>query len=69
MKYEFPDLSNTDFERLVDEWVKDKRARQMLKDRFIDGMTFDELSEKYHLTDRHVKRIVYTHCNKLFSKI
>lgn len=49
MKYEFPDLSNTDFERLVDEWVKDKRARQMLKDRFIDGMTFDELSEKYHL--------------------
>ena len=69
MKYSFDGITNRQFSELVDDWIKDKRSRQILKDRFIDGMTFDELSEKYHLSDRHVKRIVYSCCDKLFQKI
>lgn len=53
----------------MDSWVKDKRARSMLKDRFIDGMTFDELSLKYNLSTRQVKRIVYRHGDRLLLKI
>lgn len=63
------DISNTELSKCIDEWVKDKRARDMLKDRFIDGLTFGELSAKYHICERHVKRIVYKHGDFVLSKI
>ena len=69
MKYNFDDLTNAELSDCIDAWVKDKRARSMLKDRFLDGMTFCELSEKYNLCERHVKRIIYKYGDYMLLKI
>lgn len=69
MKYHFDELTNSELSDCIDAWVKDKRAREMLKARFLDCMTFDELSVKFHLSDRQVKRIIYKYGDYLLSKI
>jgi hypothetical protein len=43
---------------IIDQWIFDKKKRAILKDRLIDGMTFDELKEKYKLSVRQLKNIV-----------
>lgn len=58
MRYDFSDIPTQDLLDLINSWVKDKRARNILKSRFIDGLTFDELSKEYYLSSRQIKRIV-----------
>ncbi|MBP5311894.1 MAG: hypothetical protein J6112_03570 [Clostridia bacterium] len=43
---------------LIDEYIHSARDRQILKDRFIDGLTFAELEDKHNLSERQIKRIV-----------
>lgn len=50
--------SNSDFIKLVSEYVHSERDRNILIDRFVDGLTFAELSEKYFMSERQMKRIV-----------
>lgn len=69
MKYDFSGISNKDLIELIDNWVKDSRVRQMLKDRFIDGLTFDEISAKHNISTRHCKRLVYQFGDKILLKI
>ncbi|MBP5324135.1 MAG: hypothetical protein J6Y86_01405 [Pseudobutyrivibrio sp.] len=35
------------------------RNRMILKSRLIDGLTFEELAEKYDMSVRQIKKIVY----------
>ena len=69
MKHDFTGITNQEFTRIVDLWVKDARARDMLKSRFLDGLTFDELASKYHMSSRQIKRIIYRHGDRLLTKI
>lgn len=50
----------------------ERSQREMLKDRLLDGMTYDELSRKYYMSVRHIKslihrnkEIVFTHVDRL----
>ena len=63
------DYDNKEMELLIDSYIHNARNRQILKDRLIDGMSYKELEGKYNLTDRHIKRIVYTSQDKLFKHI
>lgn len=36
-----------------------QRDREILISRHVDGLTYDELSVKFHLSDRRIKTIVY----------
>lgn len=49
---------NSQIQYLIDEYIHSERDRNILKDRFINGLTFSELSEKYFLSESQVKRIV-----------
>lgn len=63
------EYSNTDMEKAINEYVHSERDRQILKSRLIDGLTYDELSDKYHLSARRVKTIVYRAQDGLFKHL
>ena len=52
------DLSNTQIENLIDEWIHNSRNRQIAKSRFLDGLTYERLSERYELSVNQTKNIV-----------
>lgn len=50
--------SNKVINELIDEYIHSARDRDIIKDRLINGLTFSELSLKYFLSERQLKRIV-----------
>lgn len=64
-----PDLSRTEINNLIDEWILNERNRAVLKRRLIDGITYERLAEEFSLSVRQVKSIVYKSEDRLFSKI
>lgn len=38
---------------------KSNRNREILKDHFVDGMTFEEVAEKHSMSVRQIKKISY----------
>lgn len=55
--------------RLIDDYIHSARDREILKDRLINGYTFEALAEKHDLSVRHVKNIVYRQQSILFRHI
>ena len=49
---------NSDFIAWVNEYVHSERDREILIERFVNGLTFSELSDKFYLSERQVKRII-----------
>lgn len=52
------EYTNSDILNLINEYVHSERDRQIMIERFINGLTFSELSDKFYLSERHIKRIV-----------
>ena len=51
-----------DIENAIDSHIVGRNAernRQILKSRFIDGLTYEKLAEKYELSVSQIKWIVY----------
>lgn len=66
------DMSRSEIESLVDEWVIGRNAernRLIIKDRLIDGLTYEKLAEKYDLSTQNIKTIVYKCQDKIFRHI
>ena len=66
------DYSRTEITEAIDEWIIGRNAqrdRQVLKDRLIDGLTFEVLAEKHDMSVRQIKRIVYKAQEVLFRHI
>lgn len=63
------DLSRSQWENLIDEWIFSERDRAILKRRLLDGRTFEQLAEEFDFSTQNIQRIVYKAQNKLFSKI
>ena len=63
------DLSNSEIAHLIDEYIHNARDRSLLKDRLIDGVRFEPLAEKYDLSVRHTKTLVYKAEERLFRHI
>lgn len=63
------DYSNTDMSKAIDDYIHSDRDRQILKSRLIDGLTYDELSDRYHLSARRIKTIVYKAQEGLFKRL
>lgn len=68
MRYEW-NLSRSDIEKLIDEWILSERDRAILKRRLLDGIIYDKLAEEFDLSVRHIKHIVYKSENKLYSHL
>lgn len=58
-KKPIPDLSRSEIEHLIDEWIFSERDRKILKRRIIDGICFEPLADEFNLSTQTVKTIVY----------
>ena len=63
------DISNSEIDYLIDQWIRNERDRVILKDRIINGMTFERIAEKYGMSVRQIQNIVYKSMDRLVSKI
>ena len=63
------DLSRSQIEHLVDEWIFSERDRAIIKRRLLDGLTYERLAEEFDLSVRQIKNIVYKCEDRLFSHI
>lgn len=71
-KMKFEDLSRSQIEHLIDEWIigaHAERDRAILKHRLLDGLTFEQLAEKHDLSVRHTKTVVYKREQALFKHV
>lgn len=64
-----PDLSRSQIESLIEEWILNERNRAILKRRLIDGITFEKLAEEFDMSVRQIKNIVYRSEEKLFAHV
>ena len=68
-KAEAFDLSRSEWEHLIDEWIFSERDRAILKRRMLDGICFEPLAEEFDMSVRGIKSIVAVCQERLFSKI
>jgi hypothetical protein len=62
-------LSNTDIRRLIDEYIHNKRDREILKRRLTDGICYEPLAEEFGLSVRQVKNIVYKGESRIYMHL
>lgn len=62
-------LSNSQIEHLIDEWCHNQKYREILKLRFIDGLTFEVIAEEVDMSVRQIKNIVYKQGDKVLYHI
>ena len=63
------DISRSEWERLIDEWIFCERDRAILKRRLLDGVCFEPLAEEFDMSVRQIKNIVYKAQDRLFTKV
>lgn len=63
------DLSRSEILYLIDEWIFNARNRDILKRRLLDGLTYEEIAEEFHLSVQAVKSIVYKNRERIYSHI
>ncbi len=70
MKHSIPEnAKNSDITFLIDEYVRLERDRQILKEHWFGGMTFEQLAENNKLSVNAVKNIIYDIGDKILLKI
>lgn len=69
-KVDFGNLSRSEVEHLIDEWIFSERDRKILKRRLLDGVIYEKLAEEfqdeYGLSVRQIKNIVRKGQYRLF---
>ena len=58
-------LSMSELQYLIDQWIFNERHRIILADRIFNGATYERLAEKYGLSTQQVKTIVYKAMDRL----
>lgn len=69
MKTPNEDLSRSQWENLIDEWIFNEEHRKMLKRNLLDGRTYEQLSEEFCCSRDKVARLIPRLQNRLFKKI
>ena len=52
------ELSRTEIEHLISEWVHNSRNRNIARSKLLDGLTYEKISESYELSVNQTKNIV-----------
>lgn len=61
------DLSRSEWEHLIDEWIFSERDRKLIKRRLLDGIGFEQLAEEFYLSVIQTKSIA-SKCKAILSK-
>lgn len=62
------DLSRTEIEWLINEYIHNERDRGILRRRLLDGIRFEPLAEEFDMSVRQTKNIVYRGEEKIFKR-
>lgn len=62
-------LSKSDWENIIDEWIFNERDRMILKRRLLDGICYEPLAEEFGLSVQQTKTIVYKATDKLIKHV
>ncbi len=68
-KTENYNLSRSEWENLIDEYVFNENHRAMLKRNLLDGRTYERIAEEFDMSTRQVARLMPKLQEKLFSRI
>ncbi len=68
-KMENYDLSRSEWENLIDEYVFNEEHRAMLKRNLLDGRTYEQLAEEFDCSRQKMAILIPKLQNKLFCKI
>lgn len=68
-KIEHFDISRSEWENLIDEWIFDEIHRKMLKRNLLDGRTYEQIAEQFGMSSRQVARLIPKLQEKLFRRI
>lgn len=52
------EYSNSNIAYIIDEYIHNQLHRDILKSRFIDGLTYEQLAEKYDRSVKNIKDII-----------
>lgn len=63
------EYTNSQFTALVNEHTHSERDRNILIDRYVNGLLFKELADKYGLSERRIKVICYREFDKIAKLI
>ena len=61
-------ITNSQIKDAIDDYVHSERDRGILFDRYVNGYTFERISEKYDMSTVQTKRIVYKQ-SEILSKV
>lgn len=53
------EYTNSEISAIIDEYIHNERNRNILKSRYIDGLTYEKIAEKYNISSRYTKTIIY----------
>ena len=65
----FDNLSKSEIEGLIAEWVMNERNRKILHRRLIDGVRFEKLAEEFDLSVTQTKNIVYKNRSRILQHV
>ena len=63
------DLTRSEWTRIIDECIHDRKWRENFKRRWLDGVKFEPLAEEFDLSVRQTQRIVKACEQKIKSRI
>ena len=64
-----PEYRNSDMCRTIDEYIHNPRYRIILRLRFCESLTYEEIAEEVGYSPQHVKDICRRHKHTLFSHL
>lgn len=65
----FQNLSRTQINGLITEWIHDERDRDLIRRRLLDGVIYERLAEEFELSVTQVKSICYKAQRRLIDHI
>ena len=68
-KMESYDLSKSEWEFYIDQFIFDEEHRAMLKRNLLDGRTYEQIAEQFGCSRDKVARLIPKLQDKLFRKI
>lgn len=63
------EYTNSNIEAIINEYIHKERDRNILKRRYTDGITYENLAEEFNLSVKQIKNIVYKHKNLIFDQL
>lgn len=59
------ELTNTEIERRISEYIHSERDRKIMRLRLIDGLTYERIAELIEMSVRQIKNIVGKYARKI----